>query len=440
MVSETLREVTASLDDGKYRIVSTLKEGRLYLAEKAGKRFVLKTAEGAKGLDLLKREYEIALRLQHPFIASAIGWEETTPIGPAIVIEYIRGRTLAEYLQEKPSLEARKRIFGQLLEAVGAIHRQSIIHNDIKPENILVTEADNDVKLIDFGFADGDAHILEKGLGGTKQYASPELLAHQETDARSDIYSIGCLMRDLFPGKYCRISRKCCRSNPDKRYRNIDELKGAWAHHQRMLWIVCILLIAALAFGAYYIFNMHKQSEPAIPDINDIPEVAPVESIEADPLNPEVQATPASRSSKPSSSGSDATPNPATVPVSSTALSMAEEKLRRVWEDSFQQVCKEMDVAGYREFLPIHVDYGTYEIDPVMRQISSGLSADEIQALTLLNEALDMDYSQRLYAKYGTLPSLYDKSLSLPEDELKYYRNLAANFKKFAPYSKKDIK
>ena len=101
---------------------------------------------------------------------------------------------------------------------------------------------------------------------------------------------------------------------------------------------------------------------------------------------------------------------------------------------------EEMDQAGYREFLPIHVDYGTYEIDPVMRQVTSGLSVDELQTITSLNEALDLDYSQRLYAKYGSLPSLYDKSIDLPEDELKYYRNLAANFKKYTPYSKKDIK
>ena len=109
MVSETLREITPGLDDGTYRIVSTLKEGRLYLAEKSGKRLVLKTAQGARGLELLKREYEMALRLQHPFIASAIGWEESTPVGPAIVMEYIRGRNLSAFLQEKPSLQARRR-------------------------------------------------------------------------------------------------------------------------------------------------------------------------------------------------------------------------------------------------------------------------------------------------------------------------------------------
>ena len=116
MVSETLREITPSLGDGQYRIVSTLQEGRLYLAEKSGKRLVLKTAQGARGLELLKREYELALRLQHPFIASAIGWEESTPIGPAIVIEYIRGRNLSAFLKARPSMQIRRMLFSQLLE------------------------------------------------------------------------------------------------------------------------------------------------------------------------------------------------------------------------------------------------------------------------------------------------------------------------------------
>ena len=244
MVSETLREITPGLDDGTYRIVSTLKEGRLYLAEKAGKRFVLKTADGARGLEMLKREYEMALRLQHPFIASAIGWEESTPVGPAIVMEYIRGRSLLAFLQEKPSLQARRRVFGQLLEAVGAMHRQSVIHNDIKPENILITEADNDVKLIDFGFSDADSHILERSLGGTRQYASPELLAHRATDARSDIYSIGRLMRDLFPGRYGRIARKCCQAKPDRRYPSVAALEKAW-RRRSMPWKVALGLLAA---------------------------------------------------------------------------------------------------------------------------------------------------------------------------------------------------
>lgn len=249
MVSETLREITPSLGDGQYRIVSTLQEGRLYLAEKAGKRLVLKTAQGARGLELLKREYELALRLQHPFIASAIGWEESTPIGPAIVIEYIRGRNLSAFLEEKPSMQTRRRIFSQLLEAVGAMHRQSIIHNDIKPENILITEADNDVKLIDFGFADGDAHILEKGLGGTRQYASPELLEHRKTDARSDIYSLGILLDEVFPGRYGRVVRRCTQADPARRYQSAEALQKALDGYYRPIRITLFAVLAAAAVG-----------------------------------------------------------------------------------------------------------------------------------------------------------------------------------------------
>lgn len=244
--SETLREITPSLADGHYTILETIKEGRLYLAQRAGKRFVLKTASDARGLEMLKREYDLSLSLQHPFIAAAIGWEERTPVGPAIVMEYIRGRNLAAFLQEKPSLPARRRVFGQLLEAVGAMHRQSIIHNDIKPENILITEADNDVKLIDLGFADDDAHALEKGLGGTRQYASPELLAHRDTDARSDIYSLGRLMQDLFPGRYGRIARRCLQSEPTRRYPSVAALEKAWRRRALPWKIAAGLLIGAL--------------------------------------------------------------------------------------------------------------------------------------------------------------------------------------------------
>ena len=69
--------------------------------------------------------------------------------------------------------------------------------------SILITHSDNTVKLIDFGLSDDDAHYLSKTPGFTPEYASPELLAHSAPlDARSDIYSLGLLMRDIFGGKY----------------------------------------------------------------------------------------------------------------------------------------------------------------------------------------------------------------------------------------------
>jgi len=261
IISETLREITPRLvDDGKYTIVSTIREGRLYLADRAGKRFVLKTARDAKGLEMLKREYELSSRLQHPFIASALLWEDDTPVGPAIVIEYVRGRNLAEFLRERPSLKARERIFDQILDAVGAIHRQSIIHNDIKPENILITEADDDVKIIDFGFADADSHFLEKSIGGTRRYASPELLANETTDARSDIYSIGILMKDMFPGRYGSIARKCTCKAPEKRFVNVSDLRAAWERRNRPVWMIAALLAIVAVGGAAALLYQRPRS------------------------------------------------------------------------------------------------------------------------------------------------------------------------------------
>ena len=104
--------------------------------------------------------------------------------------------------------------------------------------------------------------------------------------------------------------------------------------------------------------------------------------------------------------------------------------------DDEKTAIMEMDQAGFREFLPIHVDYGTYEVDPIYSEISEGLSPDDFKTLFSMNAAMDLDYSNRLYAKYGTLPSLDDESIDLPEEELRYYRHLVANFKKFSPYLK----
>ena len=130
-----------------------------------------------------------------------------------LVEEYVDGRSLSEYLAEKPSLEARRRVFLQLLAVVGYLHGKGVIHNDLSPANILITRSDNDVKLIDLGYSDDDTHYLLKSLGGTREYASPELIAGGRVDARSDIWTLGRLMKDIFPRRYRRIAGKCTRED-----------------------------------------------------------------------------------------------------------------------------------------------------------------------------------------------------------------------------------
>ena len=202
----------------------------LYRVRKAGKYFVIKTSkeESGQSIALLQREYELSIGKSHPNIVSVFTYEHSTIVGPGIVMEYIDGRTLAEFLAEKPSFAQLRRVLEQLLQAVSYIHRCGLVHNDIKPDNIMVTRADNSVRLLDFGLSDNDAFYLARTLGCTPQYASPELQARsQEIDTRSDIYSLGVIMKEMFGSRYSRISARCTQRDKEKRYANADEVAKA---------------------------------------------------------------------------------------------------------------------------------------------------------------------------------------------------------------------
>lgn len=139
----------------------------LYRVRKAGKYFIIKTPKQCNGqaVAMLQREYEMSVGKSHPNIVNVFTYEPSTIVGPGIVMEYVDGVTLNEFLAGNPSPALRKRVLMQLLSAVAYIHRCGLVHNDIKPENIMITRADNSVRLIDFGLADNDAFFLARTLG-----------------------------------------------------------------------------------------------------------------------------------------------------------------------------------------------------------------------------------------------------------------------------------
>ena len=237
-----------------------IKEGkvnRLYRVSRAGKYFIVKTAkdDNERFKALIKREYELSIGLSHPNIINIFTFEEYSPIGPGIVMEYVDGRTLTEFLAENPSYELRKRVFCQILGAVAYIHRKGIIHNDLKPANILITRIDNSVKIIDFGLSDDDAHYLAKMLGCTTEYASPELLKQDNIDCRSDIYSLGKIMKDIFGRRLGRISSKACRTEASGRHDNAEALQKAIRRRHYPIITPSILAILAILIGTGVLFN-----------------------------------------------------------------------------------------------------------------------------------------------------------------------------------------
>ena len=253
-----------------FKLLKTTANASLYLAFKAGKRFLIKTTKDntERQNAMLHREYELSIGCDHPHLVHIYTIEEELPFGAGLVMEYIEGRTLDKYLSENPTKKERERIFSELLSAVGNLHKRGVIHNDLKPENILITHADNTLKLIDFGLADSEAEYAMRTLGCTPRYASPELQAQsREIDARSDIYSIGVLMREIFGTRYHRISDRCCRANAEERYENISALQHAWQNRNRpqrvLLGVIAslIFILPLLLWGQTKLAEQNKTKE-----------------------------------------------------------------------------------------------------------------------------------------------------------------------------------
>ena len=128
----------------------------------------------------------------------------------AFVMEYMEGQTLKEHLDTKGKLneEEIKRLFAQMLEAVGYVHEQGLIHRDIKPSNFMITSK-GVVKLLDFGIAKNtdttSAEYTQTGTTqnmGTPMYMSPEQIkSTKEVTAQSDIYSLGVVLWQMVTGK-----------------------------------------------------------------------------------------------------------------------------------------------------------------------------------------------------------------------------------------------
>mgnify|MGYP006337238915 CR=1 FL=1 len=213
-------------------ILSTLYEGRLFCIHKARqgtKYIILKVAAGhdAMSIELLRREYELSKSLCHPCVVSTLGFEENTSAGPAIVLEYIEGKTLDEYLSGNPSESSVDSILDDILDGVDYLHHRGILHNDLKPSNIIIN-SNGTARIIDFGLAISDDSLYKGCVGGSADYSAPEIMSGKgPVGTASDIYSLGMLIRIMSGRKYGRIIARSCHENPSERYRSVSELKHA---------------------------------------------------------------------------------------------------------------------------------------------------------------------------------------------------------------------
>jgi serine/threonine protein kinase len=208
---------------GPYTLISQIGQGGMgsvWLARRSDGRFERRVAvkfvnlalAGKGGEERFKREGSILGRLAHEHIAELMDAGVSGAGQAYLVLEYVQGDPIDEYCdQHKLDLDARIRLFLDVLAAVAHAHANLIVHRDIKPSNVLVTTG-GEVKLLDFGIAKllegegqmGVATLLthESGSALTPQYAAPEQLTGQPVTTATDVYGLGVLLYVLLSGQH----------------------------------------------------------------------------------------------------------------------------------------------------------------------------------------------------------------------------------------------
>lgn len=156
--------------------------------------------------DRFVREARSTARLNHPHVVAVFdqGEDDGTVY---LVMEYVRGHTLRDVIRADAPLPAKRALglLEQVLSALAAAHEAGLVHRDVKPENVLITPS-GQVKVADFGLAravtSSTSVTSSSGmLIGTVAYVAPELVLHQGTDARTDVYACGVLLYEMLTGR-----------------------------------------------------------------------------------------------------------------------------------------------------------------------------------------------------------------------------------------------
>jgi serine/threonine-protein kinase len=171
-------------------------------------------AEDIQSLKRFQLEAKLACGLNHANIVSVLDFGVSTQGQPYLVMDYLEGRSLGELVKTEGAMQYERatNVFIQACDALTYAHKRDIIHRDLKPSNFMLVLDENYselVKLVDFGIAkqisldDADAQALTRTgeVFGSPLYMAPEQCLGRKTDARADIYSMGCVMYEVLTGR-----------------------------------------------------------------------------------------------------------------------------------------------------------------------------------------------------------------------------------------------
>lgn len=242
---------------------------------------------GDEGMRMaFRKEYEVGCRVHSPHVVRYVDFYESDD-DVYVLMEYVAGKTLLDKVRgenqnisgenqnvsgengEVLSIEQVRTWFVQLLEGLHALHSEGIVHLDIKPDNLLISDVNQRLVIADLGYCHQDSYLAP--VGRTRDYAAPELSGKGTTiNVRADIYSAGRVLQKMLasledqssshplPEWGKEVVAKCCAENPCGRYASVDEVLDALhsfrhpaARPKRWRWVLLSILALLLASSAY---------------------------------------------------------------------------------------------------------------------------------------------------------------------------------------------
>lgn len=259
-----------------YELLSDSGHNLVYRAQMGGKWVVLKAAKPDEGEQtrnrlLLEREFEIMHRLDSIYVVQTIAMVDDPQLGRSILMEYVHGRPLDKFVAGNPTSTERRRVADELMEALIFLHDRQIVHGDLKPSNILITDSGNHVRLIDFGFADNEAYIA-KNIGTSPSISTEEQLPTDVLLPERDIYALGKMLALLFPHSLKPVIRRCLASDRS-RYISVRQVRAALHRYWRMRWLMPWILAITTIIAFVIVFLPNPTETAQISEIQTDTEV-----------------------------------------------------------------------------------------------------------------------------------------------------------------------
>ena len=237
---------------------------RVFTAQNKGKKVTVKALkESCKNnpncIAALQAEYDTTSILDHKYLRKTLDFTKIESLGNCIVFEYIEGKSLAEHVRVGTLSEKQvKNILVEICDVLSYMHRNQIVHCNLKPENIIVTADGCHAKLIDIGVPNTDQDADRELLIKEMAFVAPEIIKGEDYDARADIFSLGKIMEFIsernISKQFNAVATHCTQFSKEQRYDSISEVRSAITKGHSVAKIIIAAIVLAVITAAAIIY------------------------------------------------------------------------------------------------------------------------------------------------------------------------------------------